>query len=92
VPAQLTDVMWATFIPAGLFGAWVSNLRASYFSVTVVKKFKAASHAQKPHEIHEFTDSRDVEVRPASLVRPAHFLKGGPFGAALESFVSVAAR
>jgi hypothetical protein len=62
VPSQLTIVMWATFIPAGLFGAWVSNLRARYFSVTVVNKFKAAGHGLKAHEIHEFTDSRDVEV------------------------------
>jgi hypothetical protein len=38
--AALTYAMWATFVPMGLLGAWVSHLRLQYFMGRSLQSFK----------------------------------------------------
>jgi hypothetical protein len=32
--------MWATFIPAGFLGAWISRMRLRHFTESGMKKFR----------------------------------------------------
>jgi alkylhydroperoxidase family enzyme len=38
--AALTYTMWATFIPMGVLGAWVSRVRLRHFTESGMKKFR----------------------------------------------------
>jgi hypothetical protein len=60
--AALTYAMWATFVPMGLLGAWVSHLRLKFFTGKSLQKFKSATPDTLPHEVFEFTDSRQAEI------------------------------
>jgi hypothetical protein len=58
----LTNAMWATFVPMGLLGAWVSHLRLKFFTGKSLQRFKSAAPTDLPHEIFEFSDSRQAEI------------------------------
>jgi hypothetical protein len=58
----LTYAMWATFVPMGLLGAWVSHLRLKFFTGKSLQQFKSATPDMLPHEIFEFNDSRQAEI------------------------------
>ncbi|KAL6762968.1 hypothetical protein V8C86DRAFT_516034 [Haematococcus lacustris] len=60
--ARLTTVMWATFFPVGLLGALASWLRLRYFHRTVLQRFRGKTSLDKPWEVYEVTDSRQVEI------------------------------
>jgi hypothetical protein len=60
--AALTYAMWATFVPMGLLGAWVSHLRLKFFTGKSLRRFKSAAPTDLPHEVFEFTDSRQAEI------------------------------